>query len=203
MADEESIGSAQSWPYGPTGAVLARARSCLMSVMAKLFFVAAAAVLGSLGCSGGNAIDVAFRDGKIAAPATVGAGHLVFRVHNEEAVEQRFAVVDLRTVEGSGNAVRPWEPGALPVENGLVRDYTYMDEPGLGIRTSGEGYSQAYAGSTDRRPRPETIGVVVAAGAAKDIEISYMKTDAGSTFVLFSDLPGRYESGQWSAVTVK
>jgi len=101
-------------------------------------------------------------------------------------------------------------PGALPVENGQVRSYTYIDEPQTMTWYSGselwgsEQRARELSPDVPSMPPSPAEGPLIAPAETKLIQLSWdMLLDSGTVFVLFCNCPGHYERGEYTTLTVK
>ena len=147
-------------------------------------------------------IEVVFENGRVGlqrsgqdVSAIDGFVHLKLVARNLEAEPQRMGVMDLTRANASGNAAAPFTPAIVPIVDGRVRAYTYVDEPEIVFFTARGGfYRLAIARGADPPPRPGDLSLAVEAGGTR--ELDEFDLTPGTTLVIFSDLAGRYETGQ-------
>lgn len=167
--------------------------------------VIALATVTSSGCGGGSStIGVAVTGGAVTIEQSeVDSSHLVFEVTNEAPEAQTIVIVELTDRDGSGATMSPFAPGRLPVVDGQIRHYSYIDEPGIVIWTWGGGGSAMIGRGVDPPPRPPDLGVTVQPSETVKIEPRYDAFPAGTVLVLLNDAPGAYEAGAWASLTVR
>ena len=131
-----------------------------------------------------------------------GPFHLVLKVENREEETQRIAIAELSSFDAQRQPVAKMDANAWPVIDGRVRHFSFPDEGGIIIWTSG-GWSMTVARGVDPPPRPPDIAVDVAPGETVKLEPRYDDFPPGTTLVIFSDLPGRYEKGQRAVLEIR
>jgi len=106
--------------------------------------------------------------------------------------------------------VTDFAPGSLPVENGQVRSYTYVDEPQTMTWYSGlelwgsEQRARELPPDVPTMPPSPAEGPLIAPGGTKLIQLSWDTLLYSDTvFVLFCNCPGHYEQGEYTTLTVK
>jgi uncharacterized cupredoxin-like copper-binding protein len=127
--------------------------------------------------------------------------YITFKVTNVGSETHMFVVAETG-----------FEPSNLPVENGQVRSYTYVNEPELRFWFGGgqsEGQYGFKAGEVPpgvTPPTPDPVeGVLIVPGEAELVSKvgSYMEPwKSGTVLVLFCNCPGHYERGEYTAITI-
>lgn len=85
-----------------------------------------------------------------------GPFHLVLRIENRDAEAQRVAITELLAFDGQHQPAPKLGPNAWPTIDGRVRHFSFLDEGGTVIWTSG-GWSMAVARGVDPQSRPLTL----------------------------------------------
>lgn len=123
-------------------------------------------------------------------------------IRNAASAAQTMLIVELTDHTSAGGAAVPLDPGNLPVLDGRVRFFTYMDEPVLRFwiaTTTGTPQSWARAIERGEEPpeRPFDLGLALAPG--ETTTMAGPRT-SGATIVIVNDAIGAYEAGAFASV---
>ena len=121
----------------------------------------------------------------------------MFHVRNVGKEQHHFVV-----------AVTSFPPDKMPVKNGRVRYYTYLDEPHRLTFRDGGGWSERSARGHEPHwgPHRKEPGVKIAPGKEVEFKETHMydpRFKPGTSFVLFCNEPGHYKRGEYAQVVVK
>jgi uncharacterized cupredoxin-like copper-binding protein len=121
----------------------------------------------------------------------------VFHVKNTGKEQHHFVV-----------AVTGFPPDKMPVKNGRVRYFTYVDEPHRLTFRDGGGWSEQSARGHEPQwgPHRKEPGVKIAPGEEVEFKETHMydpRFKPGTSFVLFCNEPGHYEQGEYAQIVVK
>jgi len=169
---------------------------------------------GGLGTT--NEVEVELKEWEVnAQPAAVKSGYhpfqslintqnIIFKITNTGSMTHEFVIVQTKAA-----------PGDLLIDNDRVRYYTYAEEgeprmsfflrPGMVQYSTLRGVPPPeIVGEVSILEPSQDLGILVAPGKIKSFTISCGKhaCSPGTTYVLFSNQPGDYKQGMYTAFTV-
>ena len=135
---------------------------------------------------------------------TFGGQKIIFKITNTGIMTHEFVIVQTNVT-----------PGDLPIDNDRVRYYTYAEEgeprmsfylcPGMVQYSKLHGEPPPeIVGEVSILEPSQDLGILVAPGEIKSFTIGCGKhaCSPGTTYVLFSNQPGDYKQGMYTAFTV-
>jgi hypothetical protein len=132
-----------------------------------------------------------------------GAASVTFDVTNTGSAPIRVGIMELKTVDASGNAAPPFLANTFPLIDSQVRWFTFHDEAQVVFWTSGEPIRISVPRGSSAPPRPEGISREVAPGTTMHIQPSQTIFEPATVFVVFRDGPGEYAASLWTVIQVE